>query len=91
MTLSSAALGSKRQILTYIPARFRRSRRYPLLIAHDGEDYLRFAHLKTVLDNLIHRLEIPPMIVCLTQSPDRLAEYAGDIEHARFLPRKSCP
>ncbi|HEU4531675.1 MAG TPA: alpha/beta hydrolase-fold protein [Steroidobacteraceae bacterium] len=83
--LSSAALGSTRRLLVYLPARFRRSRRYPLLIVHDGEDYLRFADFKTVLDNLIHRLEIPPMIVCLTQSPDRLLEYAGHEAHARFL------
>jgi enterochelin esterase family protein len=91
MTLSSAALGSKRQLRIYVPARFRRSRRYPLLIAHDGDDYLRFAHFKTVLDNLIHRLEIPPMIVCLTQSPDRLAEYAADQRHARFLAEEVLP
>ncbi len=83
--ISSAALGSTRRVLVYLPARFRRTRRYPLLIVHDGEDYLRFADLKTVLDNLIHRLEIPPMIVCLTQSPDRLLEYAGHAAHARFL------
>ncbi|HZF27070.1 MAG TPA: alpha/beta hydrolase-fold protein [Steroidobacteraceae bacterium] len=91
LQLSSIALGSKRRLLVYVPARFRRSRRYPLLIAHDGEDYVRFAHLKTVLDNLIHRLEIPPMIVCLTQSPDRLAEYAGDNSHARFLAEEVLP
>jgi len=91
MTLSSAALGSKRQLRIYVPARFRRSRRYPLLIAHDGGDYLRFAHFKAILDNLIHRLEIPPMIVCLTQSPDRLAEYAADLRHARFLAEEVLP
>ena len=91
LTLSSIALGSKRRLRVYIPARFRRSRHYPLLIAHDGEDYLRFAHLKTVLDNLIHRLEIPPMIVCMCQSPDRLAEYAGDVRHARFLAEEVLP
>jgi enterochelin esterase-like enzyme len=83
--LSSAALASTRRLLIYLPARFRRTRRYPLLLVHDGEDYLRFADFKTVLDNLIHRLEIPPMIVCLTQSPDRLLEYAGHEAHARFL------
>ncbi len=83
--LSSAALSSTRRLLLYVPARFRRTRRYPLLLVHDGEDYLRFADLKVVLDNLIHRLEIPPMIVCLTQSPDRLLEYAGHDAHARFL------
>ena len=64
---------------------FRRNRRYPLLIVHDGFDYLQFASLATVLDNLIHRLEIPPLIVVLTQSPDRLREYAGDDRHAAFI------
>ena len=61
----SAAFGGSARCQVYLPARFRPSRRYPLLIVHDGEDYLRFAGLKTVLDNLIHRLEIPPMIVAL--------------------------
>ena len=48
-------------------------------------DYLNYAALKVVLDNLIHALEIPPLIVALTQSPDRLIEYAGDDRHARFV------
>jgi enterochelin esterase family protein len=85
LRLDSQSFGAVRRLLVYVPARFRRSRRYPLLIVHDGEDYLRFADLKTVLDNLIHRLEIPPMIVCLTQTADRLREYAGDDRHAKFL------
>jgi len=89
--VSSAALASTRRLITYLPARFRRSRRYPVLLVHDGEDYLRFADLKIVLDNLIHRLEIPPMIVCLTQSPDRLLEYAGHEAHARFLTEEVLP
>jgi len=85
IAISSAALGDDRHAAVYVPARFRRSRRYPLLIVHDGLDYLRYASLQVVLDNLIHRLEIPPMIVALTQSPDRLAEYAGHDGHARFV------
>jgi enterochelin esterase family protein len=82
--VASEAFGESRRILLYLPARFRRTRRYPLLVVHDGEDYLRFAALQTVLDNLIHRLEIPPMLVALTQSPDRLREYGADDRHARF-------
>jgi enterochelin esterase family protein len=85
MALASAALGDDRHVAVYVPARFRRSRRYPLLVVHDGVDYLRYANLQAVLDNLIHRLEIPPMIVALTQSPDRLNEYAGHDGHARFV------
>jgi enterochelin esterase family protein len=52
---------------------------------HDGYDYLRYANLQVVLDNLIHRLEIPPLIAALTQSPERLEEYAGHDGHARFV------
>jgi enterochelin esterase family protein len=85
IAIPSAALGDDRHVAVYVPARFRRSRRYPLLIVHDGLDYLRYASLQVVLDNLIHRLEIPPMIVALTQSPDRLTEYAGHDGHARFV------
>ena len=85
LQVSSTALGGQRRALVYLPARFRRSRRYPLLIVHDGEDYLRFASLRTVLDNLIHRLEIAPLIVACTHSPDRLREYAGYEPHARFI------
>lgn len=83
--LSSGVFGDVRRIFVYLPARFRRTRRYPVLIAHDGEDYVKFASLKVVLDNLIERLEIAPMIVALTQSPVRLQEYAGDERHARFI------
>ncbi len=83
--IASEVFGDRRRAMIYLPARFRRSRRYPLLIIHDGEDYLRFAALRTVLDNLIHRLEIAPLIVACTQSPDRLNEYAGNDLHARYI------
>jgi enterochelin esterase family protein len=88
--LDSAELG-RRRVEIYLPARFRRTRRYPLLVVHDGHDYLRYAALGTILDNLIHRLEIPAMIVALTSSPDRLVEYANDLRHARFLTDELVP
>ena len=83
--LDSGAFRDSRDVSIYLPARFRRNRRYPLLVVHDGHDFLRYANLKTVLDNLIHYLEIPQMIVALTQSPDRLKEYAADDRHAAFI------
>lgn len=75
----------------YLPARFRRSRQYPLLVVHDGADYLNYADMKTVLDNLIHRLEIPDMIVAFIDSSDRLREYANDERHARYLNEELVP
>jgi len=83
--LQSQVFEESRSVHVYLPARFRRNRTYPLLVLHDGLDYLRYADLKIVLDNLIHRLEIPAMIVALTQPQDRLREYACDLRHARFV------
>ena len=84
LELESRHLG-RRRVELYLPARFRRTRRYPLLVLHDGGDYLRYAQLKTVLDNLIHRLEIPPLVVALLETTDRLRDYVGLDAHADFL------
>jgi len=81
----------RRGVTLYLPARYRKTRRYPLLVVHDGHDYLQYASLGTILDNLIHRREIPDLIVALTTSPNRLGEYAGDERHARFLTDELIP
>jgi enterochelin esterase family protein len=91
VSFPSSVFGKARTLRIYLPARFRRQRRYPLLIVHDGEDYLRFAELRRVLDNLIHRLEIPPLVVVLTQAGQRLKEYAADARHARHLSDELVP
>jgi len=75
----------------YIPARFQRSRTYPVLVVHDGHDYMRYASLTTILDNLIDRLEIADIIVVMTSSPDRLREYADDERHAKFVTEELVP
>jgi len=89
--IESRHLGDKREVLVYRPARYRKTRRYPLLVVHDGGDFLRYADLKDVLDNLIERLEIPPMIVALTHSDDRLTEYAADRRHGAFIAEELLP
>jgi enterochelin esterase family protein len=89
--LDSAAFGEKRAFGVYLPARFRSTRRYPLLIVHDAGDYLRYSGLGAILDNLIDRLEVPDLIVALTNSPERLREYAADERHARFLTDELVP
>lgn len=91
VSLYSEAFGEMRQARVYLPARFRRSRRYPLLIVHDGSDYVRYSDFKTVLDNLIHRLEVAPMVVALTDAAERLEEYPDNPAHARFLTEELVP
>ncbi len=90
VAFESRTLG-RRSLVLYRPARYRKTRRYPLLVVHDGHDYLRYAATATVLDNLIHRLEIPSMMVAFTSSPDRLREYANDERHASFIVEELVP
>jgi len=74
-----------------VPARYRPARRHPLLVVHDGDDYLRYSQMATVLDNLIHRLEVPPMIVAFSNPRERLIEYADHEPHARHVVEEIVP
>lgn len=91
VVMRSRALGGRRDVTVYLPARYRQSRRYPLLLVHDGGDYVNYAGLKVVLDNLIHRLEIPGVVAALLHPRDRLREYAANPEHARFVTDELVP
>jgi len=89
--MASKALGGQRRVTVYRPARFRESRRYPLLVVHDGPDYVRFANLKHVLDNLIHELDIPGLVVALTHPLDRMEQYRDSAAHARYIAEELVP
>jgi len=89
--IGSRALRRTCQVQVYLPARFRPNSRYPLLVVHDGTDYRHFAAMQTVLDNLIHRLDVAATIVAFISPGDRLAEYANSAAHARFVAAELVP
>jgi enterochelin esterase-like enzyme len=91
MVVPSRALRRDCRVTLYLPARFRRTARYPLLIVHDGGDYLTYASAKTVLDNLIHRLDVAEIVGAFVYPGDRLAEYANSAAHARYLTAELLP
>ena len=91
IVVRNSAFGGSRRVTVYLPARFRATRRYPLLMVHDGGDYLKYASLKAVLDNLIHNLEVAPLIVALTHPVNRLDEYPDNQAHGRFLAEQLLP
>jgi enterochelin esterase-like enzyme len=91
MMVPSRALRRDCPVTLYLPARFRRTTSYPLLIVHDGGDYLGYAAAKTVLDNLIHRLDVAELVAAFVYPGDRLAEYANSAAHARFLTAELLP
>ena len=70
----------------YLPSEYRDDKRYPLLIVHDGRDYLKYTDIQTVLDNLIHRHEVVPMVVAFTSgSSHRNAEYGANPRQVDFV------
>jgi enterochelin esterase family protein len=85
LTVPSRALRRDARVTLYLPARFRRTAAYPVLVVHDGPDYLQYAAAKTVLDNLIHRLDVAALVAAFLHPGDRLVEYANSTAHARFV------
>jgi enterochelin esterase family protein len=85
LSVESVAFAERRKVGLYVPAQLDGARRLPLLVVHDGFDYLNYASLQVVLDNLVHRGEIPPLVAVLTQTGDRVHEYAGSDAHAAFV------
>jgi enterochelin esterase-like enzyme len=87
----SPALGRDVEVDVYLPARFRLSGQYPLLVVHDGGDYLEYSSMQTVLDNLIHRLDMAEIVVAFTYPRERLVEYADFEPHARHIAEELVP
>jgi enterochelin esterase-like enzyme len=91
VTVASRALGRDARVTVYLPARFRNTAVYPLLVVHDGGDFLQYASMKTVLDNLIHRLDLAPLVAAFIHPGDRLVEYADSPAHSRFVTDELLP
>jgi enterochelin esterase-like enzyme len=91
LVVGSQALGRDCPVTLYLPARFRSTASYPLLVVHDGGDFLQYASAKVVLDNLIHRLDVAETVVAFVHPEERLTEYANSPEHAQFLTCEPLP
>src|SRR4029079_3083372 len=74
IVVPSRALRRDCPVTVYLPARFRRTVAYPLLVVHDGGDFLQYAAAKTVLDNLVHRLDVAELVVAFVRPGNRLVE-----------------
>jgi enterochelin esterase family protein len=87
----SGAFGEHRRLGIYRPAGYRDDGNYPLVVIHDGFDYVDHAALLPILDNLITAGDLPPLVAALTHSPDRMVEYVDDPRHAEFVTRELLP
>jgi len=89
--IDSRSLAREARITLYLPARLRPGDELPLLVLHDGGDYLEYAGMRTVLDNLMHRRAVADCMVAFTYPHDRLVEYAAGAAHSAFLNSELIP
>ncbi len=87
----SRALRREAYVTLYAPARMRREDRLPLLVVHDGGDFLNHTAFGTVLDNLMDRRLVADTMVAFTHPGDRLREYGDSAAHSRFLTAELVP
>jgi enterochelin esterase-like enzyme len=87
----SRALRRQVYVTLYSPARMRREDRLPLLVVHDGGDFLNHGAFRTVLDNLMDRRLMADTVVAFTHPGDRLKEYGASTQHGRFLTAELVP
>jgi enterochelin esterase-like enzyme len=91
LRIASKALRREAHVTIYVPARMRRDRRMPLMVVHDGGDFLNHSSMATVLDNLMHRRLMMDCVVAFTHPGDRLREYGASLAHSRFLTNELVP
>ena len=91
LRIASRALRREAHVTLYIPSRMRRDRRMPLLVVHDGGDFLHYSSMATVLDNLMHRRLMADCVVAFTHPGERLREYSATAAHSRFLTTELVP
>jgi len=89
--VDSPSFAGAREVGAYLPHDYDEAQSYPLVIVHDGYDYVNHASLKSILDNLIERGDLPPLVAVLTQSPERKLEYVDDPRHVAFVTEELLP
>ncbi len=84
--------GNSRTIGVYLPAGYKHAtQRCASLYVHDGMDYFRVTGITHILDNLIHRERIPPVIAVFVPPVEREKEYGRNPEFARAIARELVP
>jgi enterochelin esterase-like enzyme len=81
-SFSSYALGNTRALKIYLPPGYDIHKKYPVILFHDGIEYISLGNTNNILDYLIYHHEIEPLIGVFVPPVDREAEYDGNKKDA---------
>ncbi|MFM7340129.1 MAG: alpha/beta hydrolase, partial [Bacteroidota bacterium] len=62
----------------YLPPGYSHSQQYPVILFHDGLDYVNLAKAPTIIDRLIAMNKMRPIIAVFVPAVNRTSEYAGN-------------
>ncbi len=81
-TFFDSALGNTRTIRMYLPPSYDTTNgRFPVVLFHDGLEYLTLAKANNVLDYLIAQRRISPVIAVFVPAVRRREEYATSLQN----------
>lgn len=91
-TFPTQALGGTRRVWYYLPPGYDTSQDvYPSVYVLDGGTYIERMHTPELLDRLIARKAIPPVIVVFIEPADRQEEYSRNARWRQFITRELVP
>ncbi|TAK65379.1 MAG: T9SS type A sorting domain-containing protein [Bacteroidetes bacterium] len=77
-TFHSTALNNNRTVRVYLPPTYSSTTdSFPMVLVHDGLEYISLAKMNNVLDYLIANNRIQPLIAVFVPPVNRTPEYAG--------------
>jgi len=91
-SFASRILDNERAAKVYLPPGYVGSReRYKTLYVQDGFEYLNLGKINEIVDTMIQRNEIPPILMVMVPPLDRNKEYFANADFARAFATELVP
>ncbi|MDQ7826588.1 MAG: alpha/beta hydrolase-fold protein [Candidatus Eremiobacteraeota bacterium] len=93
LEIKSEILKGSRQATVYTPPGYdgAAGEKYPLLIVHDGSQYLKSAQFADIVDDLIEAGTIKKLVIVFADPVERTKEYAQNADYMRFVKEELMP
>lgn len=89
IVLDSEIMGDERRCKVHIPPGAKGP--LPLVLFHDGYDYLEYSNLETILNNMFQQKLVRPFVSVLSHPVNRIEEYGCNPDYAKFLVEELLP